>query len=315
VAEPLDVVYTWVDDAFPGYLELRDRYARSGHDRNPNRTRDNLDMLRFSLRSLAHLEAPVRYVYLVTCRPQLPPWLDPAAPGLRVVHHDEFMDRAALPTFNSFAIVASLVGLPGLTDRFLYVEDDHLFGRRTTLADFEEPDGRLRLWTKLERSPDRARRAAPDTSPWNLAVAHCNDLLDRQYRPEPRRAVRHGPKLIDRRLWQSMAATWPDELARTLASRFRAGDNVAPEYLYPYFAWYEGRARRVPIARSYVDGYYQGIDNVWPQQWLQLRYLRWLRPKLYCLNDNFGDRPSRRVVGWVRAYLEAAYPSRSRFER
>ena len=66
-----------------------------------------------------------------------------------------------------------------------------------------------------------------------------------------------------------MIAAWPEELVRTRASRFRAAGNVAPEYLYPYFAWYEGRARRVPIAESYRDAYYQGIDNVLLQQRLR----------------------------------------------
>ena len=98
VAEPLDVVYTWVDDAFPGYLELRDQYAATRHDRNPNRTRDNLEMLRYSLRSLAHLDVPIGNVFLVSQRPQVPAWLNTGVAGLRVVHHDEFMDPALLPT-------------------------------------------------------------------------------------------------------------------------------------------------------------------------------------------------------------------------
>jgi hypothetical protein len=50
--EPIDVVYTWVDDQQPGYRELLSRYAKTKHDSDPARTRDNLDTLRFSLRSL-----------------------------------------------------------------------------------------------------------------------------------------------------------------------------------------------------------------------------------------------------------------------
>ncbi len=53
----IDVVYTWVDGAAPGYAELLGRYAQSGHDLNPNRYRDNLDLLKYSLRSLERYAA------------------------------------------------------------------------------------------------------------------------------------------------------------------------------------------------------------------------------------------------------------------
>ena len=47
MTEPIDVVYTWVDDTFPGYRDLLDGYAGTSHDLNPNRTRDNLDLLKY----------------------------------------------------------------------------------------------------------------------------------------------------------------------------------------------------------------------------------------------------------------------------
>src|SRR5580658_8510601 len=87
----LDIVYMWVDDRWPGYAETLARYARSAHDRNPNRTRDNLETLKYSLRSVSHF-APWRgKIFVVTCRPQCPAWLDRRHPDIRLVHHDEFM--------------------------------------------------------------------------------------------------------------------------------------------------------------------------------------------------------------------------------
>ena len=51
----IDIVYTWVDDAWPGYQALLGRYASTRHDLNPNRYRDNLELLRYNLRSLEQL--------------------------------------------------------------------------------------------------------------------------------------------------------------------------------------------------------------------------------------------------------------------
>ncbi|MFC1791030.1 hypothetical protein ACFL0I_01010, partial [Gemmatimonadota bacterium] len=104
----VDVVYTWVDGASPGYADLLQEHATRPVDLNPNRYRDNLEMLRFSLRSMES-HVPWRgKVHLVTMRPQLPVWLNLHAPDLRVVHHDLIFDPQDLPTFNSLAILSNL---------------------------------------------------------------------------------------------------------------------------------------------------------------------------------------------------------------
>ena len=44
-------------------------------------------------------------------------------------------------------LVNSLRGLlPGLSERFIYFEDDHLLGRAVGIEDWLSADGRLRLW-------------------------------------------------------------------------------------------------------------------------------------------------------------------------
>ena len=112
----IDVVYTWVDDTWPGYHALLTRCARDRHDLNPNRYRDNVDILKYNLRALDRYAPWIDRVFLVTCRPQVPRWLDTTM--IRVVHHDQIMDPADLPTFNSFAIVANLHRIPDLSARF-----------------------------------------------------------------------------------------------------------------------------------------------------------------------------------------------------
>jgi hypothetical protein len=233
-----------------------------------------------------------------------------------VVHHDEFFEHASdLPTFNSFAITANLHRIKGLSRRFIYVEDDYLFGRPTQLHDFEDADGKLLLRPKWERSNPASEVHRADASPWQLALAQSNALLDERYGPQPRWLLKHAPTLIDRDLRYEMDRLWPDVLRRTSASRFRAKGNVFSEHLYCYFLLHEGRARLTSFARSYADAHYQGVDNIIPQQVLQFAFLRLQRPRFVCLNDNFDANPSRTVVRLTRGYLSDTYPTPSRFER
>jgi hypothetical protein len=309
---PVDVVYTWVDDAWTGYRDLLQQHATSRHDLNPNRTRDNLQVLKYSLRGLDRFLPWVRHVYLVTCRPQVPAWLNTNA--VRVVHHDEFMPAEHLPTFNSFAIVANLHRLPDLSDRFLYVEDDRVFGRAVEISDFWDRDGRTRVYEAWRRTPGADRQRVRDESPWNLALAYSNALLDERFGVRRRGQVKFAPLAVDRARWVDMIGAWSEDFARTSASRFRAQGNVAPEHLYPHLLLASGAGVRVPRTTVLRHAWYQPINNVTLLQRAGFARLRWLKPKLACLNDNFGHRPNPAAVRVVKRALAAWFPKPSRFE-
>jgi hypothetical protein len=300
----LDVAYTWVDDRWPGYLDTLRAHAASRHDRNPNRTRDNLDLLRYSLRSLAKYAPWAGNVHLLTCRPQVPAWLDTRHPRLRITHHDEVMDPALLPTFNSFAIVQHLHRLPRISRRFVYFEDDMLLGRAVAPEDFI-------AYPRLARTR-RAARAGD--SPWTASVAGSNRLLDERF-GRAHRWIHHFPLLMDAQLWPALLGEWPDALARTRASRFRAHDNVAPEHLYFHYWREQAGAARSSLARSYRDCFYFPLENRLWQMRLQRAGVELLRPKFVTLNDNFDERPDPRVEDYLRAMLERWLPEPSPFER
>src|SRR6185437_2978941 len=87
------------------------------------------DELRYSLRSVAMYAGWVGRIFIVTDQ-QMPPWLDTDHPQIEVVDHSAiFTDRSALPVFNSHAIESQLHHIPGLSERYLYLNDDVFLGR------------------------------------------------------------------------------------------------------------------------------------------------------------------------------------------
>ena len=311
----MDVVYTWVDGETPGYAELLSQYARRKLDLNPNRFRDNLDILKYSLRSLERHAPWIHKLYLVTARPQVPRWLDPEAPGLTLLHHEEIFDPEHLPTFNSFAIVCNLYKIPGVSRRFLYMEDDRLLGRRIEPSDFFTPDERIKVYPKLGATDAGELHDSDDLSPWEAALAHSNHLLDQRYGRSRRGSLHHAPLVIDTASFARFAAEWKREIELTTSSRFRSKHNIAPEHMYPHHLLHESQAVSVPTLQVYRDSSYLGLDNLWPLTCIGLRHLRLRRPKFVCLNDNFGERPHPVSVRLTERFLEASYPEPSRFER
>lgn len=314
-SEPTDLVYTWVDDTLPGFTQSQKQFAADAHDLNPNRTRDNLDLLKYSLRSVERFAPWLNRVYLLTCRPQVPRWLDVNHPRLRLIHHDQIMDASILPTFSSFAIISHLHLLPDVSRQFLYLEDDMLFGRAVTREDFVESDGRIRVFRRIESTPGPEVRDDEGTSPWNRALGQVNHRLDQRFGPARRHHVNHVPLWVDADQWAAMLDLWPDATALTRASRFRATGNIAPEYLYPHFLAQTGRGREQSLGQTYGRAMYMPLENNRALAWAFTSLARWRRPKFLTLNDNFGDSPDPRVVARVRAFLEDYFPEPSSFER
>uniref|UniRef100_F7AFG7 N-acetylglucosamine-1-phosphotransferase subunits alpha/beta n=1 Tax=Ciona intestinalis TaxID=7719 RepID=F7AFG7_CIOIN len=100
-----------------------------------SRFEDN-EELRYSLRSVEKYAPWVRHIYIVT-NGQIPYWLNMDAPRVTLVTHEEiFVNKSHLPTFSSPAIEAHIHRIPGLADKFIYLNDDVMFGKEVWPDDF-----------------------------------------------------------------------------------------------------------------------------------------------------------------------------------
>lgn len=107
-------------------------------DMEPSRF-DDKEELRYSLRSISKHVPWVRTVYLVT-NGEIPYWLNLDNQKLKLItHEDIFLNQNDLPTFSSPAIEVNIHRIPGLSEKFLYFNDDILIGKEVWLEDFISP--------------------------------------------------------------------------------------------------------------------------------------------------------------------------------
>lgn len=100
-----------------------------------SRFQDNSE-LQYSLRSIEKFAPWVRHIYIVT-NGQIPGWLDLNHPRISIVEHkDIFRNQSHLPVFSSPAIEAHLHQIPGLSKKFVYLNDDVMFGTEVWPDDF-----------------------------------------------------------------------------------------------------------------------------------------------------------------------------------
>ena len=168
----VDAVYTWVNGSDPAWQEAKKkrhlhfmakltgksltdvemdmRREKGGGSNGDNRYREH-DELVFSLRSLMKNAPWIRHIHLVVYDGQRPSWLkeDLRDSKIKIVSHSEiFTNPDHLPVFSSRAIESQLNNIPGLSDYFLYFNDDFFLGQPVEPSDFfvSPYDGNQKLY-------------------------------------------------------------------------------------------------------------------------------------------------------------------------
>ncbi|KQX69925.1 stealth family protein [Angustibacter sp. Root456] len=309
---PIDVVYTWVDGADPAWQRRKEQawVALHPEHHHPSAVTSSRfashDELRYSLRSLETYADWVRTVYVVTDG-QRPAWLRTDHPRLRVVDHRElFAGTQALPTFNSHAIEARLHHVAGLSEHFLYLNDDVFFGRPVRPELFFEASGLARFFL-TDALIDLAGPSARDL-PVASAAKQTRAVVERLHSRTVTQRFQHVAHPQRRSTLEQIEAQLPDELEATVRSRFRSPSDLSvPSSLAHYVGYASGRA--VPGTLSYL--YCDVTERRAPIKLQRLARRR--DADVFCLNetDTPGGHPGHRLMV---DFLESYFPRPSSFE-
>lgn len=309
--EEIDLVYLWVDGSDPVWQKKRDTFiGKTAEDSAENcegRYADN-DELRYSLRSVERYAPWIRRIFIVTDA-QTPSWLDTSNPRIRVVDHTEILPREALPTFNSVVIEHRLHLIPGLSEYFLYANDDMFFNREVSPGDFFTPDGRPII--RLNRRPFRRlslllkeKILGRKTSTYNRTILKAANLVKERYGKFIGGKTHHNIDAYRKSYNRETYETFEAAISPTLLHHERSADDIQRNlYSYSDMVNKRGEARYVGSKTSFKFH----IDN--PAHYEKLERLR---PMLFCLNDSqYATDADRRRVG---EYLRRRFPEPSEFE-
>ena len=264
-AGPIDAVITWVDGADPAHAARLAAYLDSIGAGRPNAahpTRFNdAGEIDYCVASIFRFAPWIRTLHVVTDR-QAPRLIGQLAgtrfaDRVRVVDHAELFAGHAqhLPTFNSRAIITTLWRIDGLSERFVYFNDDFALIRPVRPDDFFR-DERVVLRGKWQRQsahrPLRkliaaARRMAgkdPARSPTarvrNLAAQEASARMagfDRDYL-----RLYHNPFPMRRSTLEHFFAERPDLLEANLRHRLRSPAQFKTEVLAAHLEAAQGNA-------------------------------------------------------------------------
>ena len=129
----IDIVITWVDNNDPQWIKEYEHY--SGKKVDGVRFEDT-GTLKYIFRGIEKFMPWVRKVHFVTYG-HYPKWLNLKHPKLNMVKHsDIFPNTDVLPVFNSFAIEMNFHRIDGLSEQFIYFNDDMFVLKKLTKEHF-----------------------------------------------------------------------------------------------------------------------------------------------------------------------------------
>ena len=135
--EKIDFVIAWVNGGDPEWLKEKVKYDDTvdiTQDAIDARYRD-WDNLQYWFRAVEKYAPWVNKIHFLTWG-HIPEWLDTSNPKLHIVNHKDYIPAEYLPTFNSHTIELNMHRIPGLSEQFVYFNDDMFLTNYVKETDF-----------------------------------------------------------------------------------------------------------------------------------------------------------------------------------
>lgn len=344
----IDLVYTWVDGSSPSHLQAQKKFIpKSVFDEDIDlgdrikvkqknvsfRFRDyglEASTLLYSLKSVMKNMNWVNKIFIITAdEAQKPSWWITVENNKNInpfylwmlkkviwIHHkDIFINREDLPTFNSCAIESNLHRIPGLSECYIYMNDDFFVLKPLSTSYFYSQDEQLPY---ALFDGQRAPRLGKDT--WQKKVANVGRILqmnlgipwDEIY------TVGHHGMFFSKSVMIDLENKLQSDFKRTISERWRTEESVWPSFAFSnYFAWRYPSAPVKVVTTYYIrlvsvpsdiklERYPSSPISVLQRALVDLKRNRSLWDFL-CVNDLLMEDPSQDVSNELHNFFEELF--------
>jgi len=239
----ISIIYTWVDGSDIDFLDVKSKY--NGGVREFNSRDRSADELRYSIRSLEKYMPWFNGTIHIATFNQIPKWLDTSNPRIKMVFHKDFIPEHYYPTFDSNTIEMFLDKIPGLTERFLYFNDDIFLNNYIHPCFFFTSDG---FYPKIYRrnvvplSIEKTNQIIKKNSVAEMfhtskyfTRAVLRDYFDSKFQY---RYLLHSVFVFYRDMFEPFRQTFKEEFKVVFANRFRCYYEPHGVYIHQTFLSY-----------------------------------------------------------------------------
>lgn len=292
----MDAVITYVNSLDPVWQQ---QYAESTHRPVLAKRYRDWGLLPYLLRGIEQYMPFVDRVFLVVSgESQVPEWADTTR--LQTICHKDIIPERFLPTFNSTTIELFLHRIPGLSEEFIYFNDDFYPVAPMKRADFFA-DGKivtrfsrhllaLDLYKKQTRQSDRLAQSAAGVK------RHCFFI-------RPQHTCAPMLKSQNEKLYGKIKSSLEPDITMLRTER------NANQYVYTDYLYYTGQAINKPISTKHCSMAVYSAESIAKQIVSPSK-------SIVCINDvsMSADKQEKMRRELHRAF-ETRLPLKSRFEK
>ena len=265
--------------------------------------------MKYSLRSIAQYAPWIHRIFIVTDN-QVPVWLDTSNPKVKIVDHKDIMPDICLPCFNSVLLEHFIYKIPGLSEYFLYANDDTFINKPVTPETFFAADGLpvIRLTRSVLRDwylSFRKNVLGIPLKNYIKTIRNSAELVKKRYGIYYKGRTHHNIDAYLKSTYQHTAEVFCREIAGTLSNHVRSDSDIQRN-IYSYTALAEKRGH--PLYVTQRTSFRFLIYN-------KSHYgkLRRYDPVFFCMNDSEHASDSDRQR--MKAFLAKRFPEKSQFEK
>lgn len=330
MSEPIDFVLPWVDGSDPAWLEQKAKYSGADVDgfvdASIARYRD-WDNLQYWFRGVEKFAPWVNRIHFITWG-HLPKWLNTEHPKLHVVRHKDYIPAEYLPVFSCNPIEVNLHRIEGLSEKFVYFNDDCFLINTVRPQDFFRNglpcdtaaltvltnDNLVAASTKLLAmhviNKHFSKHAVMKKNFWKWINPHngkevIRTLLLMPWKFIPDVYTAHGPNAYTKKLFQEIWEQEPELLHQTCTHRFRASTDVVQHMFKAWQLCSGDFVPRKPLCLSY---------NIFSERKTVEQIILNKKFPMICLNDDNGHDDFEETKNELCGWFEQILPKKSSFE-
>lgn len=305
----IDLVYLWCDGDDPEWLEKKNE-ALKKLGKKPDKNAINncrfiqSDELLYSLRSVEKFAPWIRNIFIVTDG-QIPKWLNLDNPKIKMINHKDIMPLNSLPTFSSTSIEACLPYIEGLSEYFLYANDDMMFWNNVCPKDFftsdEKPICRMRqkIYNKKYKHL------------YGYMVSKAYNMVKEKYELNLPYFPHHNIDVYRKSYFIDCINEFKEEFDKTVMQQFREFEAIQRS-IVTYYMFAKGLGQIKCIEKPKWNPFFKE-ESVYAKCLIKnLRNLDKNDCKFVCVNDSEKTQDKDRI--FMQKILEQKFPEKSSFE-
>lgn len=308
----IDIVYLWVDGNDPNWLrrklQLTGNFNENSEQNCKGRYINNNELM-YSLRALEKNAPWIRKVFIVTDN-QIPEWLNTENARVQIVDHTQILAKEALPCYNSSVIEYYLHNIPGLSEYFLFSNDDMFINKPVSPESFFNENGLpyIRLKRKVFGRWHHHFKTliGQNIGHYRKMLIASSELVYKITGKYFSGIPHHNIDAYRKSMYKECVENvFNKEVKRSCINHVRTdGDLHRSAFSYYVLAKKEGILCYVYRKTSSRLLAYRHDLN---------KYIARYNPYFFCLNDNQKMKDSHRKL--IKPFLEKLYPEKSAFEK